>query len=391
MPRGRAVGPERNVSGSEVQTSGHSSLSSRLLTWFDQAKRDLPWRRDRDPYAIWVSEVMLQQTRVETVRTYYERWMRTLPTILHLADASEPQVLELWQGLGYYSRARRLREGARYVRDHHGAKLPSSAAALLDVPGIGPYSAGAIASIAFGQAVPAIDGNVTRVLSRLLGLRGLSTTAAHRTEVQAGVSRLMSEERAGDFNQALMELGATVCTPKVPSCTTCPWVRDCKAFQQGIVHELPETAQRARPTAVDVSVLLIEREGRRFELVELSGQARWWAGLMGLPCVENGTNSGGAFAELAPRDPRGNAIAGPLDPQELLGRLGLKHHDHRLLTPLVHAVTRYRLKMQPIWVRSTAPLDLGEGSQTLSESELRKVAIAAPFRKILDRYFREAT
>jgi A/G-specific adenine glycosylase len=362
-------------------------LAPVLLRWFDQNQRDLPWRKTRDPYAIWVSEIMLQQTRVETVRDYYSRWMRELPTLASLAGASEKRVLELWQGLGYYSRARRLLDGARYAQTAHAGVLPGSYAELLNVPGIGPYSAGAVASIAFGEAVPAIDGNVTRVFSRLFALRGLPTQSQHRARVEEKVRRALPVTRPGDFNQSVMELGATVCTPKSPSCSVCPVHKLCEAYQGGVVDELPERVERSSPTRVTLVVFLFE-VGRKLELWRLSDKARWWAGLSGLPTLELGAKTGGALVELAPLPDAFEA-----EPRQAvrvaLGRLGLAQAEVRWLEPIQHQVTRYRLELTPVWVRGRPRLASFPAleRELLSETAILAEPLGAPFRKVLTQFF----
>jgi len=195
-----------------------SGFAPRLLGWFDQARRDLPWRRTRDPWAIWVSEIMLQQTRVEAVREPYQRFLARYPTPATFAAASDDEVMVAWRGLGYYRRARLLRDGARKVADQHDGTVPQTVDELRDLPGIGPYTLGAVASIAFGHCQPAVDGNVERVISRHRGLDEPIGTGKARKAIGAQVLAWMDRERAGDFNQALMELGATVCTPTSPGC-----------------------------------------------------------------------------------------------------------------------------------------------------------------------------
>lgn len=218
-----------------------------LLSWYDQAARVLPWRENPQPYRVWVSEIMLQQTRVEAVKPYYERFLSALPTVETLADAPEELLLKLWEGLGYYNRVRNLQRAALVMKEQYGGQVPASFDALLALPGFGEYTAGAVASIAFGIRVPAVDGNVLRVISRL--------TADHRDMKDAAVKRQITEtvreilpERAGDFNQSLMELGATVCLPNgAPLCLLCPLNGLCSAYQQGIAAELPvKTAKRPR-------------------------------------------------------------------------------------------------------------------------------------------------
>ncbi|MDQ7028995.1 MAG: A/G-specific adenine glycosylase [Ardenticatenia bacterium] len=224
-------------------------LQERLLTWYRGVARDLPWRRTRDPYAIWVSEVMLQQTQVARVVPFYERWMARFPTVMHLAKASLDDVLKLWEGLGYYARARKLHEAARLVVEEHGGQLPASAEALMALPGIGPYTAGAIASIAFGQRAVALDGNGRRVLARLLALDEPINTSRGEHLLREAADRLLPDaEEAGAWNQALMELGATICRPRAPRCERCPWHDECGARRQGRQHELPRRVpRRPRP------------------------------------------------------------------------------------------------------------------------------------------------
>lgn len=204
-----------------------------LHTWYQRVRRPLPWRATRDPYAIWVSEIMCQQTRVDTVIPYYQRWMAQFPTPQHLANAALEDVLLLWQGLGYYRRARNLHKGAVYVVEHLNGRLPTTSKALQELPGIGPYTAGAIASIAFEEHTPAIDGNLQRVLSRLATEDGEITRAATVQRLRTLAQTLLDLPAPGDTNQALMELGATVCTPTSPACDICPLQPWCAAYKEG--------------------------------------------------------------------------------------------------------------------------------------------------------------
>jgi len=209
------------------------SLQTRLLAWYHKNKRTLPWRGHPDPYAVWVSEIMLQQTRVETVIPYFERWMRLFPTVRALADASEREVLNAWEGLGYYSRARNLHKAATVIVREHGGKLPESMAELLQLPGIGKYTAGAIASIAFGADEPALDGNLKRVYARLFDVAIPADTPAGERALWEIARKNLPKGRAGDFNQALMDLGAALCIPKHPRCPLCPLAELCKARENG--------------------------------------------------------------------------------------------------------------------------------------------------------------
>jgi A/G-specific adenine glycosylase len=232
-----------------------------LLDWYDENRRDLPWRAapgvTPDPYAVWVSEVMLQQTRVETVRPYFERWMDAFPTVRSLAEAPEDSVLKAWEGLGYYSRARNLHHAVREVAARFGGSIPSDPHVFRALPGVGRYTAGAVASIAFGREAPIVDGNVRRVFARL-------TDSANPTEAELWelAARFVVGTRPGDLNQALMELGATVCVPRSPNCGACPVRDDCRAFAAGTVDERP-ARKAAKPLPVEHhGVAVVVREGR---------------------------------------------------------------------------------------------------------------------------------
>ena len=300
-------------------------LRTRLFAWYDQYRRDLPWRGASDPYAVWVSEVMLQQTQVATVLGYYAAWMRRFPTLRALARARESEVLHAWQGLGYYSRARRLQEGARAVVERHGGRMPSDRASLLALPGIGPYSAGAIASIAFGEREPLVDGNVVRVLTRRFGLRGDPGKAPLKQQLWELAGRLVPAERPGDFNQALMELGATLCTPRTPRCESCPLAAGCEARRLSLVAVLPEVPARAPPTKVRVALAIVRERGRVL-VVETDRDAPRWAGLWTFPHVEI--------------EPRESAEAAAVRAARVAG---LDVRVAKRAARLEHTITRYRI------------------------------------------------
>ncbi|HET8654322.1 MAG TPA: A/G-specific adenine glycosylase [Longimicrobiaceae bacterium] len=231
-----------------------------LLAWYDGNRRDLPWRaapgEHPDPYHVWLSEVMLQQTRVETVRPYYARWLERFPTLRALADAPLDDVLKAWEGLGYYSRARNLHRAVREVADRHGGEVPDDPGAFRALPGVGRYTAGAVMSIAFGREEPLVDGNVRRVLARLMDVAEPS-----EAELWRWAAALVPGQRPGDLNQALMELGATVCTPRAPACGACPVREHCAAFAAGTQEERPRR-KKARPLPREhQAVAVIERGG----------------------------------------------------------------------------------------------------------------------------------
>ncbi|CAI6065265.1 A/G-specific adenine glycosylase [Cohnella sp. JJ-181] len=240
-----------------------SFFSGELLQWYKQAKRDLPWRRSRDPYHIWVSEIMLQQTRVDTVIPYFNRFMEKFPTIVALAGAPEEDVLKAWEGLGYYSRARNLQAAAREIADKHGGLLPDDKSVVAGLKGIGPYTSGAIMSIAFGRPEPAVDGNVMRVLSRYFCIDEDIARPAVRVGMEGLARELIPEGEASDFNQALMELGALVCTPKSPSCLLCPVMAHCQGRLAGRETELP-VKSKAKPPRPEhrLAALIQDAQGR---------------------------------------------------------------------------------------------------------------------------------
>lgn len=255
-----------------------------LLAWFEGAARPLPWRTARrDPYRTWVSEVMLQQTRVETVLRYYERFLRGFPDVASLAAAPEDRLMKAWEGMGYYRRARLLQAGARAVVERHGGRIPASHEALLDLPGFGPYTAGAVGSLAFGLPVPAVDGNVLRVASRLLAMEDDVSLPATRRKVEAWVMAHQPREAPGAFNEALMELGATVCAPVAPRCGACPLSRVCEARRLGVQEALPVKKAKAAAPTVRVAMALVRRGDAM--LLE-KREAGLLAGTWGLPWVE---------------------------------------------------------------------------------------------------------
>lgn len=242
-----------------------------LLDWYTRNRRELPWRGVDDPYAVWVSEIMLQQTQVATVIDYYHRWLERFPTVEDLAGAEREEVMELWAGLGYYRRARFLHESARIVADEMGGELPETAKELKALKGIGPYTAGAIASIAFGEAVPVVDGNVERVLSRVRAISGDPKSTPNQKLYWKLAGELVDPRAPGDFNQAMMELGATICTPQSPTCMLCPVREHCVAFAEGDPTEYPATAKRSRQRPVSVQTCIVvtgEGEQERFLVIK---------------------------------------------------------------------------------------------------------------------------
>jgi A/G-specific adenine glycosylase len=325
------------------QTSARVEIRRRLLAWFASAARDLPWRRTRDPYAILVSELMLQQTQVATVIPYFERWLARFPDFAALAAADESDVLSVWQGLGYYSRARNLHRAARHIVAHHAATMPTDPALIRALPGVGRYTAGAVASFAFDLPEPIVDANVARVLARLLNLAAPidSTTGQRALWEEAAV--LVPKKNAGAFNGALMELGAILCTSRAPSCLVCPVQKHCGARLAGTVEVIPRKKPRRKTVLLDEPCAWIAREGR--VLLEQQTGSRW-RGLWKLPRLPNG-------AQGAP-----------------------------LLT-LDYPFTHHRVSLSVFAV--PAPSTVPENHSWHIVSSLEELPLAAPHRRALER------
>jgi A/G-specific adenine glycosylase len=250
--------PSSMLNGGEL-----AKFRKQLLEWFRQFQRDLPWRRTKDPYRIWLSEIMLQQTRVAAVIPYYEKFLERFPDVRSLAEAPQDEVLRLWSGLGYYSRARNLQKTAQQIVAKHSGIFPKTAADVLALPGIGAYTAAAILSITFDEKHAVLDGNVARVIARLAAIRGDLRETSRWRLLQQKANALLAPDSPGDWNQAMMELGATVCTPKSPRCLLCPVAKFCEARKLGVAEELPE--KRKKRAAVDVTLaaaVFLDSRGR---------------------------------------------------------------------------------------------------------------------------------
>ncbi len=250
-------------------TYDYSEIVPYLLHWYDRNARILRWREEPRPYYVWVSEIMLQQTRVEAVKGYFDRFLAELPDIKALAEAEEEKLLKLWEGLGYYNRVRNMQKAARIVMEEYGGELPADYEALKQLPGIGSYTAGAIASIAFGIAEPSVDGNVLRVLKRIAASFDDITKEKVKKELEEDVRCMMPKDRPGDFNQSLMELGAVVCLPNgKPLCEQCPVMHLCKAFHQGIELKIPVKPPKKERKIEDRTVFVMKQElNQKLEIV----------------------------------------------------------------------------------------------------------------------------
>ena len=357
-----------------------------LVRWFPRAARDLPWRRTLDPYAIWVSEIMLQQTQVQTVIAYWERWMRLFPTPAALASAAEPEVLKAWEGLGYYSRARNLQKAARQLAGSEDSTFPTSAAAWIALPGIGPYTAGAISSIAYNQAEPILDGNVIRVLSRVHALPGNPAERVHNRRlwdlargwvhaataaprVTSPTMRLSGACSA--LNQALMELGATLCTPRSPGCPDCPIQKQCRAHQRGTPEAFPEIPPRTPATKLRRVALVLEHGPHVAVRQRPAGEIN------------------GGFWEFPELDVTGTSVTAPAAAAQWTG-IGAEHFES--LRTLKHSITRYRIQLEVVRTRLTRrpksfPGDSVGGIQWLTIGELESRPFTGAHRKLVERTF----
>ncbi len=240
----------------------HTDLASPLLAWYKRAARDLPWRNNLDPYVVWISEIMLQQTRVDTVIPFFTRWMERFPGVADLAQASLQDVLVVWEGLGYYGRARNLHQAAQIILEQYGGRLPEDVTQLKKLPGIGRYTAGAIASIAYGKNVPAVDGNARRVLSRIFNIHEPLLSPTSENRLWSLAAEYLPADKAGDFNQALMDLGAQICTPRKPLCDVCPAAQICQAKLLGIQEEIPVRLKKPAVPHHIVAAAVIQNGGR---------------------------------------------------------------------------------------------------------------------------------
>jgi A/G-specific adenine glycosylase len=336
-----------------------------LLRWYDTNRRDLPWRRSSDPYAIWISEAMLQQTRVETVIPYWERFLEAFPDVESLARANLDDIYAVWTGLGYYSRARNLKHAAKTIVAEHGGRLPETTDGLRGLKGIGRYTAGAVASIAFDREEPLVDGNVIRVFTRLLGIREESTAKAVIDQLWLIAGELVRGPRPGDLNQALMELGATLCTPKNPDCPACPVRKRCDARIRGDADQLPIKKKRPKPKPMRAVAAWIERGGKI--LAVRRPEEGLMAGLWELP--------GG---EIGPRDEAKDRLG-----EILRNAVGLEIRDAQSVGRIEHVFTHRRLEVEvfrcradkgePVrrnqfqshrWIRPNALLDLAHAGPT---------------------------
>lgn len=312
-----------------------------MLAWFSRHQRDLPWRGSRDPYGVWISEIMLQQTQVVTVIPYYERFLAAFPDVRSLAAAPEHEVLRLWEGLGYYRRARQMHRAAQVLVAEHGGMFPRSAERIRELPGIGRYTAGAIASIAFDLPEAILEANTVRLLARLLAYRGDPASTAGQRLLWDAAAALVPAAQAGTFNQALMELGSLVCTPRDPDCPACPLQLLCAARSQGLQAELPRKAARPVSTPVREAAVVVRRGSRVFIRKRREGER--WAGMWDFPRFPLADDDQGERGQKVPR-------ANPELVAQLIARTreltGLTIEPGERFATIKHGVTRFRITLE---------------------------------------------
>lgn len=339
----------------------------RLLKWFQTSARDLPWRHTTDPYAIWVSEIMLQQTQVNTVIPYFHTFLHHFPTISELARAEEGEVLRVWEGLGYYRRARHLHEAAKIVVANHGGELPRDAALVSALPGFGRYTVGAVLSQAFDCRLPILEANSIRVLCRFLACREDPRSADIQKSLWHAATLLLPRRKCGEFNQALMELGALLCTPRSPRCAECPLKQKCAAYQTGQQENLPIRSLRAEPIEQQEVAVVVCKDDEVF-LVQRPLHGRW-AGLWEFP---HETVKDGETRE---------AVA-----EKLLVQLtGIEAKIGKELTTICHGVTRYRITLVCLlaqYRKGAFQSDFYEKGKWLHPARLSQYPLSSPQRKL---------
>jgi A/G-specific adenine glycosylase len=353
-------------------------LVQALLEWFRASARDLPWRRTRDPYAIWVSEIMLQQTQVKTVLPYWERWMQAMPNVGTLARAESGKLHKLWEGLGYYTRVRNLQKAAQVILAEHDGKFPSEFEAILALPGIGRYTAGAISSIAFNQPKPILDGNVMRVLTRICSISGdprdkavnarlwqLAEELVLQAAELAPLHASRTTPSCSALNQSLMELGALICTARSPQCALCPVAKHCSARLHERVEDFPHTIRRAQPTARRFAAFVVAQDG-----CVLARQRP--------PGVVNGHLWEFPNIELSLDDTNLKRAARQT--------LGMAKVTLSPLCTLKHTITRYRIQLEAYRVTAARMArNTPQGSEWLSLSQLRRLPFTSAHKKILQQ------
>jgi A/G-specific adenine glycosylase len=383
---GKQQSPSANDAFFEPPTL--TRLRRDLSRWFQKHGRDLPWRRSRDPYRVWISEIMLQQTTVVAVVPYFERFLGRFPTVQALARAGEHDVLRLWEGLGYYSRARNLRLAAQQVVAEFGGTIPDEIDELRSLPGIGRYTAGAIASLAYDRPAPIVEANTLRVYARLLAFDGDVHATAGRNLIWNFAEQAVPRRSAGAFNQALMDLGAMICTPAEPRCPECPVRTCCRAFQQGVQQSVPRPRARPQVTFVDEAMVAVRDEGRYLLRQGLPGER--WAGLwefvrISLESVPAENGNGRRPKSRAGLHELSRPLARRLE-REIGERTGLVVTAESPAYQFHHTVTRFRIRLLCVTAENRGgTLNLQANFRWATPTQFRRLALSMPARKFADR------
>jgi A/G-specific adenine glycosylase len=368
-----------------VKQTALAALRRHLLAWFRRHQRALPWRGSRDPYRIWLSEVMLQQTRVAAVLPYYRSFLRRFPNLRALARARTEEVLRLWSGLGYYTRARNLHRAAKEIATRHAGRFPQALKQALAMPGVGRYTAEEVLSIAHGEPHAVLDGNVARVLARLDVLRGDLRAPRRRKQLERRAQQLLDTRAPGEWNQALMELGATVCTPRAPRCACCPISRWCRAYQLDMAEQVPAARKRRPPVKLQIAAaVLVDPRGRT---LMLRHEGELFSGMWQFPSVEVQPRCRGTSASV-PRSPRPRGVPSRHRPahalaQHLEQRLGIWKARLLPLPRAPHAVTFRQITLLPFLVHAASlPVPQRGIARTLLLTELDSLPVSSATRKI---------
>lgn len=365
-----------------------TSLQRDVFRWFASNARDLPWRHDITPYRIWISEIMLQQTQVVTVMDYWRRFLQRFPTVKHLADAPLDDVLKLWEGLGYYRRARQLHAAAKQVVDHHDGEFPTRMDQVLALPGIGRYTAGAILSIATNQPHPILEGNTIRLYSRLLGLASDPTRGPNQKLLWNFAQAIVPQHQPGTFNQGLMEIGGQVCRLAEPRCDQCPVAAKCQARIRGLQDRIPAPREKRVHYQTLVECLALIQRGDRY-LCRQSSDGERWAGLwdfVRVDLTELSTDSGEGFEQ------QDQQLKREVMTEAIRERTGLTTELESCSWSIRHAVTRFRIQLSSVRARKIrGRVKRDSGFQWLTESELRDRAFNVTARKFIDHYFASET
>lgn len=344
-------------------------IQNTLLHWFQKVERDLPWRRDYNPYHVWISEVMLQQTQMERGVSFFLRWIEKLPDIKAVAQAEEEKILKLWEGLGYYARARNLHRAAKIMLDEYGGEVPRNFDALLSLPGIGPYTASAIASIAYNLDYPVVDANVERVFSRLFDIDSPVKEKEAQKRVKELSIRLLPKGHSREFNQALMDFGGLLCTPKKPQCTICPLASECLGLLRGVVHERPIPLKGKKILPIEMVTGIVVHDQRVFIQKRLAHDI--WGGLWEFP---GGRVEEGETAE--------NAVC-----REYLEETELQVEVNEKITTVIHHYTRYKVILHcylcSLTGDATPVLHAAQEAKWVAPEKLDEYGFPAGHRKLL--------